>query len=140
MPIFDKNKIKELKDFLYNSCFHDAKLESFAHKSGEDTIEIELFNPIYNEKITLAFYNIEIVLAIKGKAYGSRETMISSHETIISLTAEDNFAYLQNYLPNQSEGIEESLYILFQMFSGDELHIVASEVCVEFVKASKVIH
>lgn len=127
MPRFNKNKIKELKDFLYNSCVHDAKLENFTYKRGEDIIKIKLFNPIYNVKIYLSFYNIGIVLAMKGKAYGSRET-------IISLTAEEDFTYLQNHLPNQSEGVEESLYILFQMFSGDELHIVAREVSVEIEK------
>ena len=127
MPRFDKNNIKEMKDFLYNSCVHDAKLENVVYKYGEDTIKIELFNPIFNVKIDLTFHNIRIALAIKGKAHGSRET-------IISLTAEEDFSYLQNYLPNHSEGIEDSLYLLFQMFSGDELHIVSREVSVEIIK------
>lgn len=127
MPRFDKNNIKEIKDFLYNSCVHDAKMESVEYKCGEDTIKIELFNPIFNVKINLTFHNIEIALAIKGKAHGSRET-------IISLTAEEDFSYLQNYLPNHGEGIKDSLYLLFQMFSGDELHIVSREVSVEIVR------
>ncbi len=127
MPRFDKNKIKEIKNFLYNSCVHDAKLEKVGYKCGEDTIKIELFNPIYDIKINLTFRNIGIALAIKGNEHGDRET-------IISLTVEEDFSYLQNYLPKYSEGIEDSLYLLFQMFSGDELHIVSREVSIEIIK------
>lgn len=127
MPRFDGGKVKEIKDFLYNSCVHDAKLENVVYKCREDVIKIELFNPIFNVKINLSFRNVGIVLAIKGKAHGSRET-------ILSLTAEEDFSYLQNYLPHYSESIEDSLYLLFQMFSGDELHIVSKEVSVEIVR------
>lgn len=127
MPRFDKNKIKEIKDCLYNSCVHDAKLENVEYKCGEDTIKIELFNPIFHVKVNLTFHNIGIALAIKGHEYGSRET-------ILSLTVEEDFSYLQNYLPNHSDGLEDSLYLLFQMFSGDELHIVSREVSVEIVR------
>lgn len=127
MPRFDKNKIKEIKDFLYNSYVHDAKLENIEYNCREDTIKIELFNPIFNIKINLTSHNIGIALAIKGNEYGSRET-------ILSLTVEEDFSYLQNYLPNHSEGIEDSLYLLFQMFSGDELHIVSREVSIEIVR------
>lgn len=127
MPKFDKNSLKEIKDFLYNSCVHDAELENIGYNCEEDTIKIELFNPIFNGKINLTFHNIKIALAIKGKTHGSRET-------IISLTAEEDFSYLQNYLPNYVEGIENSLYLLFQMLSGDELHIVSREVGAEIVR------
>lgn len=127
MPRFDKNNTKELKEFLYNSCVHDAKLENVGYECGEDSIKIELFNSIFNVKIDLTFHNIGIALAIKGKAYGSRET-------IISLTVEEDFSYLQNYIPKHSEGVVDSLYLLFQMFSGDELHIVSKEVIVEITR------
>lgn len=127
MPRYNKNSTKELKEIIYNSCVHDAKLENVRYECGEDLIKIELFNSIFNVKIDLTFRNIGIVLAIKGEAYGSRET-------IISLTAEEDFSYLQNYLPKHSEGFEDSLYLLFQMLSGDELHIVAKEVIVEITK------
>lgn len=124
---FDKNNTQELKELLYNSCVHDAKLENIGYNCGENSIKIELFNPIFNVKIDLTFQNIEIALAIKGKEYGSPET-------IISLTAEEDFSYLQTYLPKYSECIEASLYLLFQMFSGDELHIVSKEVVVEIIR------
>ena len=127
MPRFDKNNTEELKEFLYNSCVHDAKLENVGYECGEDSIKIELFHSFFNVKIDMFFHNIEIALAIKGNEHGSRET-------ILSLTVEEDFSYLQNYTPNHCEGVEDSLYLLFQMFSGDEWHIVSKEVIVEITR------
>ena len=123
---YNKNNIKELKEYLYNSYVHDAKLKNVKYDCRQDSIKIELFNPISNVKIDLIFLNIGIALTIKGEWSGSRET-------IISLTVEEDFSYLQNYLLKHSEYMEGSLYLLFQMFSGDELHIVSKEVIVEII-------
>ncbi len=124
MPRFDKSTMQELKDFIYNSGVHDAKLVNVEYKCFQDALKMELFNPISNVHMNLCFRKIGIVLAIQGKFLGSRET-------ILSLAAEEDFSHLQNYLPNLSEDFEDSLYLLFQMFSGDELHIVSREVSVE---------
>lgn len=127
MPRFDKSKTRELNEFLYNSCIHDAKLESVKYERGESSLKVEAFNPIFNVKIDVTFCDVGIALAIRGTDLGSRET-------IISLTAEEDFSYLQNYIQKYSESIEDSLYLLFQMFSGDELHIVSREVIVEIAR------
>lgn len=127
MPRYNKNNTKELKEFLYNSYVHDAKFENVKYDCREDNIKIELFNPIFDIQIDLTFLNIEIALAIKGEWSGNRDT-------IMSLTVEEDFSYLQNYLLKHSEDMEDSLYLLFQMFSGDELHIVSREVSVEIVR------
>ena len=126
MPRYNKNNIKELKEYLYNSCVHDAELKNIKCDYIEDQIEIELFNPIFDVKILLTFLNIGITFSVKGDWLGNRET-------ISSLTVEDDFSYLHNYLIKRSENREDSLYMLFQMFSGDELHIVSKEVIIETV-------
>lgn len=124
MQKYNKNNANELKEFLYNNYIHDAKLESFKYDWREDTIRIELFNQFYNVKIALTFLNIRIALKIEGDWSGNRET-------VISLTVEDDFSCLQNNYSRQSEYTNDSIYLLFQMFSGDELHIVSEEVIVE---------
>ncbi len=124
MSRYNKSNIKELKDYFCHSCVHDAKLKNIKYDYGEDTVKIELFNPIFDIKINLTFLNIGIMFAIKGDWSENRET-------IISLTAEEDFSYLQNYNIKHSEYMEDSLYLLFQMFSGDELHIVSKEVIIE---------
>lgn len=84
---------------------------------------MELFHPIYQFRAELSFYRLELVFAKKGKEYGSRET-------VLSLTAEDDCSYLQKVLPG-CEAPKDGLYLVFQMFSGGELHIVAKEVSAE---------
>ena len=127
MPRYSKNNIKELKKFLYNSYVHDAKLENIKYDCKEDSIKIELFNSIYDVKIALTFLNIRFSLTIKGE-------WSEDHETIISLSVEEDFSYLQNYFLMHREFTEDSLYLLFQMFSGDELHIVSKELIVEIIE------
>ena len=124
MPNFDKDRTKELKAFLYNSCTHDAKLESVRYECGEDCLRVETLNSISNVKTDFIFRNVEMVLAVRGNFMGSRET-------ILSLTVEEDFSYLQRYIQNYRESIDDFLYLLFQMFSGDEWHIVSGEVTVE---------
>lgn len=126
MPRFNKNNIEELKEFLYNSYVHDAELENVIYDFREDCIKIGLLNPISNVKIDITFLQIETALTIKGGWNGSRET-------ILSLTVEEDFSYLQNYLVKHKEYMEDSLYSLFQMFNGDELHIVSKEVIVKII-------
>ena len=121
---YDKNNVEELKVFLYNSYVHDAKIENVIFNCREDKIEIELFNPISNVNMHFTFLDIAIVLKIQGEWAGSPET-------IISLTVEDDCSYLQKYLRKHCCHTEEALYLLFQMFSGDELHIVSKEVFIE---------
>ena len=124
---FDKCHIKELNEFLYYSYIHDANIESIRYEQSENRLRVKTFNPIFNVKMELTFHDVGIVFAISGNEIGSRET-------IISLTAEENFSYLQKYIPKHSKNLKDSLYLLFQMFSGDELHIVSREVVAEIVR------
>lgn len=127
MPGFDKNNIGELKEFIYKSCPHDATVENVKCSCKGNSIEIELYNTFFNVGMNLIFRNVEIALAVKGKEYGNSET-------ILSLTVEEDFSYLQNYLLKHGEYTEDSLYLLFQMFSGDEFHIVSKEVLIEIAE------
>lgn len=126
MPRYNKSNTEELKEFLYNSCVHDAELKNIKYNCGEDTLKIELFNPISNVKIDLTFLNIGIALAIKGEWHGNRET-------IISLTVEEDFLYVQKHLLKRKNNMENYIYLLFQMFSGDEVHILSKEVIIDVV-------
>ena len=124
MQRYNKNNTKELKAFLYNSCVHDAEIKNVRYDCAGDSIVIKLYNPISHVGMNLTFRGIIIALAIKGEWQGSRTT-------IISLTAEDDISYLQNYLKGYGEYTKNALCLLFQMFSGDEMHIVSNEVIAE---------
>ncbi len=121
---FNKNNIKELKNLLYNSYIHDAKLKNIEYKCAEDCLNIQLFNPIFNANIDIIFCKIGLLLAVDDKKFGS-------NTTINSLTVEEDFSYLQHHFKTNNEHLDDSLYLLIQMFSGKELHIVSKEVFVE---------
>ena len=126
MPRYNKSNTKELKEFLHNSCVHDAKLINIKYVYGEDKIKIGLFNPITDVKIDFTFLNIGILLTIKGDWPGNRET-------IISLTSEEDFSCMQKYFLKSENHMEDYIYLLFQMFSGDEVHFLSKEVIIEVV-------
>lgn len=126
MPKFDKSRSKELHKFLYNSYTHDARLENIRYDYTEDILRIEVYNPIFDVKIDFAFCGVETVYTTKGNYIYK-----GSRETVISLTVEDDFSYLKNYIKNYDESVEDLIYLLFGMLSGGELHIVAKEVTIE---------
>ena len=128
MPRYNKNSVKELKAFLYNSYIHDANLENVEYNCKEDRIKIKLVNPIFGVQIDLIFLNIGLALVTKGDWPGDLAT-------VLILTVEEDFSYLQNHqLLKQCKYTKDDLYFLVQMFSGDELHIVSKEVIAEVIE------
>ena len=107
-------------------CVHDAEVINGNLNWSGDSIKLELFHAYFGVKTTFTFYTIDIAFAIKGKEFGSRNA-------IYSFTIKEDFSYLQKYIPACS-GYDDSLYLLFQMFSGDEIHVVAKEVEVEIAR------
>lgn len=126
---FDKSRIGDLKEYLYQSNVHDAKITTINYESKKKILIIKLINPIYDNEITLNFEKVKVVLSISGKEFGSRET-------IISLSAEENYSYLQNCTNVCGNSLFDSIYLLFQMLSGDELHIISKYVLIEDIKKS----
>lgn len=126
MYAFDKSNSNQLKELLYRSYVHDARLESIRYDSKDKCIKIALSNSSFDVSYKLIFQNVEIALAIKGEEYGSSEALVS-------LTVEKDFSYLQTYIPQCSKCTKNSLYVLLQMFSGDELHVVAQKVLIEII-------
>ena len=124
MPKFDKNKIKELKEFLYYSQVHDAKIENIELNFREKDVRIEILNSFFNIKICITFLNIELIYATKG-------TWNGNSETILSLSALDDCSSYPNGMIKDNTNMKESIYLFLQMFSGDEFHIVCKEIIIE---------
>lgn len=125
MPQFKVENVIKLKEFLYDPCFHDASLKNINYEYTSDNLIIEAFNPFFNCKIKFDFTGIDTVFATKGNWFYSNSVEINS------LTVEEDFSYLQKNVPQFDKTIDEFLYFVFQMFSGDEIHIVCKEVTVE---------
>lgn len=122
MPRFDKFQIKELKDYLYKSNIHDGRFKYSHYDREKKMLSIDVINPIYNVEINFVFYGVKIIIPIIGNEQGSRET-------ILSLTVEeDDYPHIDNCTEKCEGSIDNSLYLLFQMFSGDELHVISKGV------------
>lgn len=127
MPKFDRLQIEALKEYLYYSYVHDSKIDTLGYDKEKKNLVIELVNPIFGDRICLSFEKVKVVLSISGNEF-------ENGETIISLTAEEDYSYLQNCTGVCVDNLFDYIYLLFQMFSGNELHIVCEKVFIEIVK------
>lgn len=123
MLLFDTSNIDALKDFLYKSCVHDAVVKAMKYYIEEDQLIIELFNSCFNTKMVFTFCGIENTFSVKSNLFGSRET--------VNALVVEEFSYLQRYIPNYDLDNKDSIYLLFEMFSGDQFHIVCKKLIVE---------
>lgn len=124
MPEFDKSNINKLKDYLYHSHIHDALLENIRYDGKQRTVYVTTINRIWNVKINLTFIDVKLFLSACVKD-------IANSETIISLSVEEEYALVKNCIQPGNEKLETSLYMLFQMLSGNELHIISERVLIE---------
>ena len=121
---FNKSSIKELKGYLYQSNIHDAQLKSSQYDIEQKKLCIEVVNPIYDVSIDLIFSDVSVLFFISGKEQGDCKT-------ILSLSAEEDCSYIRDFPQACEDKLDESLYLLFQMFSGDELHVVCNELFID---------
>ena len=124
MTRFDRFHITDLKNCLYYSNIHDAIIEGFEYDRAGKRLTIEAVNPIHDVGIDFVFVDVKVLLSISGSELGSCET-------VLSLTVEEDYSCLKNCMQVCDDSVGDSLYLLFQMFNGDEIHIVSSEVLVE---------
>jgi len=127
LPKFDSFHIEALKEYLYHSNIHDAKIEIIGYDIEKKKLMIKAVNPIFDDKISFVFDEIKVVLFVSSNEMGSRKT-------IISLTAEEDCSYLKKITNVCDDWLCNSIYLLFQMFSGDELHILSENVLINSVK------
>ena len=124
---FNKLKTKDLKNWLYKSHVHDAQIHCITYNPINQTLLLEIFNPMLSTKMHFSFCEIKLVLYTKNTS----ESIVRSIDAINSLTVEEDVTSLCAHLDMRDDYCTNYLYLLFQLFSGDELHIVSKRVFVE---------
>lgn len=128
MTKFDKSKTEELKKFLYHIDSHDAEIMNSKYDIKNGIYYINLYNPIDKSAMHFIFYDVKIAMFFKDY---NRGLLFGDNEKIYSLSVEEDYSCFENNF-NLSEGYYNgTLYLLFEMFSGDVLHIVSKEVSVD---------
>ena len=123
MLIFNRKNRDALKLFIYNSHIHDAEITETSYTHGDHSVTISAYNSYYGDRYSFVFRNVRLFLITNAEP--------ERGNVVISLTLEDDLAYLRERIPSCSRWGDTALYLLFQMLSGDEFHILADEVLTE---------
>lgn len=120
---FNRENRDALKLFIYNSHIHDAEITETSYTHGDHSVTISAYNSYYGDRYSFVFRNVRLFLITNAEP--------ERGNVVISLTLEDDLAYLRERIPSCSRWGDTALYLLFQMLSGDEFHILADEVLTE---------
>lgn len=118
MPQYDILKLHELRDYLYKSAVHDSQFKDIVYDPSHHIVKVVLFSPMLNETITINFINVRLLLSISDDKWGT-------DQSISSLTIEDVEQATVTFPNVNKRDIERDIYLLFQLFSGNEIHIIA---------------
>lgn len=121
MDVYTKENAKELVHYLRASFFHDASFAELSYSKEHKNLTVQLVNDIYNKTICLMCKGVHIFLSIDSDRWGK-------DETILGLTVADDYLLFSTFLLQYELNIDNSIHLCFQMFSGNEIHIVCEEV------------
>lgn len=127
MAEFEKEQIEALSDFLYNSHIHDALLENFQYDRAAGILKVRAVNRIDGLYLDMTFYDVIMLLSVRG-IYGNRTT---DCRTILSLGIEQVYPQIaEDCLKKHGKDSSNMLYMLFQMFSEDEIHVLFKKISI----------
>ena len=127
MAEFEKEQIEALSDFLYNSHIHDALLESFQYDRAAGLLKVRAVNRIDGLYLDMTFYDVIMLLSVRG-IYSNRTT---DCRTILSLGIEQDYPQIaEDCLKKHGKDSSNMLYMLFQMFSEDEIHVLFKKISI----------
>ena len=118
---FYSNTNDQLRRWLYNSNIHDSTLVACYYNVCDKSLTVEAWNPIFMDKISLAFNDVLYVCFEKNEEY---EFAVDSWKTISSLTLEGMESCKTQINDNQINN-PMPLHLVFQFLSGSELHIIS---------------
>ncbi len=123
MPKLDKNNPQLTKELTKYT--HDSYITRIEYNVEDGILKIEM-DYAYERRVKtkVTFIGIDVFLSVAGDWGGNpKEVNI--------LLLEDDLSFLEKYLPNHLSGLEDSFYIVIEVFSGGLMHIVAREVIIE---------
>jgi len=121
--VFNYPERNSLIQYIHTCYIYDARICGFKYDREKEMLTMDMFNPAFQVQIQFVFESVTAFLSVVGGWGGDPNT-------IHSLSVEENSVFFRNYRVACSNLPTDSLYLLFQMFSGDELHIVAERVLV----------
>ena len=121
---FNRSQRKELTRYLYSSYVHDARVDDIVFNPNNSQLNIRIENPFYKSVYCFSFLNVKAVLFANNHHF-------SGSDTINSITIEDDSTLSASSVRIVDDQCEQYLYLLLQMISGDEIHIMCGELFIE---------
>lgn len=134
MTKFDISKVEKLKEFLYHSNSHDAEIMNSKFDIKNGIYYIDLYNPTVKYYMHFIFYDVKIAMFFKDYNYG---LLMGNNEKIYCLSVEENYSCFNENLNLSDDYYDDTVHLLFEMFSGDALHVVCKEVSIDIQKNNK---
>lgn len=115
---------KELKEYIYFSSIHDSEIKDIQYDICKSALTLMISNPIDKVSCRMTFAGIKRMFFLNENRWGD-------DNSVSSLTLEEDHTPIEAFGEPETERDEKSLYFVFQMFSGNELHILTDELLVE---------
>lgn len=124
MPCFHRLETEQTISFLRASSIHDSRFEKIQIDNERRFLKTTTFNPIDKVKMEMVFSDVILLLSINDNKWGE-------DASIIDLTINEDYSFAENLLPEQHALKNDYFHFVFQMFSGNEIHILSSELVVK---------
>ena len=130
---FSNSNRNEFENWLSLGYVHDSIVTEYFYEIKSKTLHITLVNAHSNTKMDFNFEDIRFLSIINKNEFGNSE------EVLVGVL-ENDYSFLEDKLNvKESSYIENSLYLVFQMFSMDELHILFESVLLDVIDNSIVV-
>lgn len=125
MTIYDIKTLKELDDYLrYGPArTHDALFEKICIDKKNKSVSITLYEPYESVQTDIFLKNVCLFFSIETDSWGTDD------ESIYSFVAVDSLIGIENIVKEANLNTERLLHLIFEMFSGNEIHILCEEIC-----------
>ena len=101
----------DLKEYLQTSCIHDGQFQQAIYNQITKEFSVHIENAIWNDSIDMVFAGVCEFSSVADYKWGDNETI-------------NAFVLITNAEPNAHKG---KLNLAFEMFSGNQIRIVCSE-------------
>lgn len=130
MRTYNKENKEYIMSYLFNIPIHDSSFKEISYDKENKRIFIILENKYSNNRINIVFTGVKILFSFDSDSWGT-------NETVSSLTLETDFSIFKTLIGQYQINVDNEIYLMFQMFSGNEIHIICKEVSFELYHHDK---
>lgn len=126
---FDVSQKEQISLFFKELPTHDAKFSKVEYLPSKKELCIWLMSLNNSYFLKLVFYQTRFLISTGFDLWGT-------NDTILALVLEDNFEILSSLakqISSHNINMHDSLYFVFQSFSGNEIHIICEAVEVNLI-------